>query len=327
VSMVIIRGNGKAFCAGGDIRALAQAALVKNAAVPRDFFGPEYVLVGKIFNYSKPYVALLDGITMGGGVGISIGSMFRVATEKLSFAMPETGIGFVTDVGASYFLTRLKGPNGVGLYLGLTGARLGAADALFTGVVTHFVNSAAIPELLTSLTSLNAPNSGTIENTIHKYTTSPGAPPLEKKTKLIEHCFGDAESVEDIIQRLESVQEAKYSFPDVAKDEAVEWAKNTLKTLKTRAPLSLKVVFELLKQGKRLDIRGALQLEYRIAMRLVIKTPTFYEGVRSVIIEKDNKPKWLPARLEDVEPTFVTSLFKKFDTEELRTLSVELYDL
>eukprot|EP00026_Physarum_polycephalum_P010168 Phypoly_transcript_10320.p1 GENE.Phypoly_transcript_10320~~Phypoly_transcript_10320.p1 ORF type:complete len:411 (+),score=37.58 Phypoly_transcript_10320:65-1297(+) len=325
VTMVIVRGIGKAFCAGGDIRALAQAARAKNAVVPRNFFGPEYILVDKIFKYPKPYIALLDGITMGGGVGISIGAMFRIATEKLLFAMPETGIGFVTDVGAGHFLTRLKGPKGVGLYLGLTGARIGAADCMYTGVASHFVKSENIPALVDALSSLAQPSKETIEKLLVRFQVPSGEPPLSKIGPLIEYCFGSASSVEDIMNKLDSISSKKFEIKGVTQEQAVTWANATTKTLNTRCPLSLKVVFKLLEHGKFLNIKGSLELEYRIVMRMVLTCPSFYEGVRAVIIDKDNKPVWQPSNLAGVTEEHLSSLFKEFSAQEISDFGPELF--
>jgi enoyl-CoA hydratase/carnithine racemase len=326
-AMVIIKGAGnKAFCAGGDIRALAYAARDKDSSIPRNFFGPEYKLVATIFKYPKPYVAILNGITMGGGVGVSIGAAFRVATEKLVFAMPETGIGFVVDVGGSHFLPRLLGPPGLGMYLGLTGARLGPGDCVLSGIATHFVKSENVENVMKQLKELEHPTKEKIAEVLTHYKADHGAAPVFSKGPLISYCFDATTSIEDIIERLEKIADG--SIPNevrsLGEKIAQDWAEGVLKTLASKSPLSLKVVYFLLKKGVSLDIEATLELEYRIAMRMVMKTKEFYEGVRSVIIEKDNKPKWTFKSLAEVDDKYVHSLFEPFSAEEVRELGPEL---
>ncbi|XP_054725459.1 3-hydroxyisobutyryl-CoA hydrolase, mitochondrial [Anastrepha obliqua] len=297
-SMVIIKGAGeKAFCAGGDVRSIVEAGPTEES---KAFFREEYTLNALIGNYIIPYIALIDGITMGGGVGLSVHGKYRVATERTLFAMPETAIGLFPDVGGSYFLPRLEGK--LGLFLGLTGFRLKGDDVLKAGIATHYCESTKLEDLQNEL--LNCKDTDTVPDILEKYNT-----PSKKDFILngvmdkINKCF-TAESVEEIVQNLKS--------------DGSEWANTTLETLGKVSPLSLKVTFRELELGSKLLLPQCLKMEYRMVVRH-LEDSDFKEGVRALLIEKDQKPKWNPPTLEAVTEERVDWFFRKLpDTEELK---------
>lgn len=298
VHCVVIEGAGdKAFCAGGDVRRLWDAGNAGETAYFKAFFGEEYRLNRLIKTFPKPYVALIDGITMGGGVGVSVHGTHRVATEGTVFAMPETGIGMLPDVGGTYFLPRL--PGRIGLYLALTGARMKAADCCYTGVATHFVPRERRDDLMRALTS--AESSVKTADDMHTAVTyvldmfheDPGAAPLERHREAIDRCFS-AGSVDEIFTNLEK--------------EEGEWAERTLEALRTKSPTALRVAFRQMQVGAQLDFDRCMQIEYRLAQRIV-GSHDFMEGVRAVIVDKDNAPAWEPATVEAVDPGTVDAMF------------------
>ncbi len=283
VDAVVVRGTGeRAFCAGGDVRAIWQAGK-DGDPLTRDFFRAEYRLNRRIKVFAKPYVALIDGITMGGGVGVSVHGSHRVATERTLFAMPETRIGLFPDVGASHFLPRLEGK--LGLYLGLTGARLRAADALYAGVATHYVDSARLPELEEAFAGGDV--------TLAGFTGDPGPAPLAEHRAAIDRCFAGA-TVEGIIGTLQ--------------DEGGEWATTALKALRAASPTSLKITVEELRRGAKLDFDGSMSMEFRLSQACLARHDS-YEGIRAAVIDKDNAPDWQPANLTDVSAELVAAHF------------------
>lgn len=298
VHCVVIEGAGdKAFCAGGDIRKLYDAGKAGDKAFLSAFFGEEYRLNRLIKMFPKPYVALMDGITMGGGVGVSVHGSHRVCSERTVFAMPETGIGMLPDVGGTYFLPRL--PGATGMYLALTGARMRAADCLYTGVATHFVPHERHKEVLAALCEAER-NATTHEDmqtavtcVLDMFYEEPGAAPLAVQRDAVKRCFSGG-SVEEILKNLQ--------------DEGGEWAENTLATLHTKSPTALRVAFRQMQVGAQLDFDRCMQIEYRLSQRLA-GSPDFLEGVRAVIIDKDNAPQWNPSTLADVDPAGVDALF------------------
>ncbi|MFI5021166.1 MAG: enoyl-CoA hydratase/isomerase family protein [Alphaproteobacteria bacterium] len=284
VAAVVIRGAGeRAFCAGGDIRALYDSRAEGNRAYRAEFYREEYTQNRRIFRLSKPYVALVDGIAMGGGVGLSVHGSHRVATERTLFAMPETGIGLFPDVGASYFLPRL--PGALGMYLGLTGARLKTADCLYTGIATHYVPSAELPALVEALAAADLRRGkAAVDALLASFAQDPGTAALAEHRAAIDRCFG-AESVEAIIAALEG--------------EATPWAKETLAVLAAKSPTSLKLTFRALEEGTALDFEEAMIMEYRLC-QYCMDGHDFFEGVRAVIIDKRAAPKWEPPTLAAV---------------------------
>ncbi|HYD65084.1 enoyl-CoA hydratase/isomerase family protein [Azospirillum sp.] len=289
VATVVIEGAGeKAFCAGGDIRALYDAASAGDIAFLADFYREEYRLNRRIKTYAKPYVALIDGITMGGGVGLSVHGRYRVATERTLFAMPETGIGFFPDVGGTFFLPRCPGK--IGLYLGLTGARLKAADMLYTGIATHHVPSSAIEDLKAALADITdaADADLQVQAVLARFHQDPGPAPLAAKRTLIDRLFaGDS---------LDAVLSALEADPD-------PWAAETLKTIRTKSPYALAVTFRQLRDGAGLDFDQAMALEFTLGLH-VAAAPDFREGVRAVIVDKDNAPQWQPPGALSVDEAF-----------------------
>jgi enoyl-CoA hydratase len=287
IKMVAIRGAGdRAFCAGGDIRAVHQAVVSgdsdEGAALLRD----EYRMNAAIGSYPKPYIALLHGITMGGGAGISVHGVIRLADASLAFAMPETGIGFIPDVGSSYFLSRI--PDEIGTYLGLTGNRIGLEDSLETGLVTHAVANTDFEAVIEQLSQGEM-----VEKAIAPFVrkTKPGL--LREHRRRIATIFSAA-SVEAILERLDR--------------DGSDFARETAQVIRTRSPTSLKLVLRQLREARQLDLRHCLAMEFRLAVR-VMKMPDFREGVRAALVDKDRNPKWQPPSLAgvgEIEPFFAS---------------------
>lgn len=287
VRAVLIKGAGeRAFCAGGDVRAI-WAAGKAGGSLTADFFLGEYRMNRRVKVFPKPYIALIDGVTMGGGVGISIHGSRRVATERTLFAMPETGIGLFPDVGATYVLPRLAG--GLGLYLGLTGARLKSADAVYAGIATHYVPADKLDALEDMLAG-----AADVEAALDALSADPGHAPLAEHREAIDRCFTKG-SVEAVVDALAA--------------EPGAWAAKTRDHLLTRcSPTSLKVTFEALRRGVTLDFDRAMMMEYRLS-QACMAGHEFYEGIRALIIEKDNAPAWRPATLAGVTPDIVEAHF------------------
>jgi enoyl-CoA hydratase len=288
IAAVVVRGAGeRAFCAGGDIRRLSEAAQAGDDYAFR-FWHDEYRLNALISHYAKPYLALIDGIAMGGGVGLSVHGRYRVVSEHALFAMPETGIGFFPDVGGSYFLPRCPGQSG--LYLGLTGHRLKAADMLYAGIATHFVPRARLPALDAALSA--TPEE--IESVLARFAEDPGAAYLPSHQAEIDDLFGRP-GLEAILAALAASE--------------TEFARHVSETLARKSPTSLALAFREIRAGAALDIGDCLRMEWRMASHAPGHLPDFHEGVRAVIIEKHNKPSWSPARLADVDPASLDAFF------------------
>tara|TARA_R110000868_G_scaffold201977_3_gene449518 strand:+ start:8761 stop:9801 length:1041 start_codon:yes stop_codon:yes gene_type:complete len=294
VKLVIIEAVGeRAFCAGGDIRALHDWGKVGDRNVI-DFYREEYRLNVYIKNYPKPYIALMGGIDMGGGVGISVNGSHRVASERLTFAMPETGIGLFPDVGGTFFLPRCPGE--IGMFLGLTGERLKAADAIHAGIADVFVpseNFAALKSRLAAGDSFDAALKG--------LSGDAGEASLGTKRAQIDKHFSFG-SVAEIIASLQA--------------DASEWATKVAGVLATKSPLSLLVAYRQIRTGASLSFEEAMRLEFRLTNRFM-RGHDFYEGVRAIIIDKDQSPKWEPATLEDVSAVEVDGYFASLGSEEL----------
>ena len=288
VKAVLIDHSGpRGFCAGGDIRMLAESG-AGDGAQARAFFFTEYRLNHLLFTYPKPVVALMDGVTMGGGVGLAMPSRFRVATERTTFAMPETGIGLFPDVGGGWFLPRLPGKSG--LWLALTGARIKGADCLSLGVATHHVASADLADLKAAL--LAAPDA--LEQVLADAGSGPRPAPIAEHRAAMDRLFG-GDSVEAILR-------------DLAGDGG-DWASAQLQALAGKSPQTLKVAFRQLQLGAEASsFAENMAMEYRIGAR-VVQRHDFLEGVRAVIIDKDNSPVWRPARVEDVDDDLIDQIF------------------
>lgn len=295
IRTVAIRGAGeRAFCAGGDIRALYESG---KAGTPYalDFYRDEYRLNATIKHFPKPYLALLHGIVMGGGVGVSVHGTHRVASETTMFAMPETGIGLFPDVGGSYFLPRL--PGAIGMYVALTGERLNAADSIYSGVATHFVPAALIEPLLAALEGGADP-----DLVLRSFAEKPPDAPLANIRESIDRFFS-ANSLDGILAGLD--------------DDGSEWASAIAAIIRKKSPTSLKVTFRQVREGGHLGFDDGMRMEYRMVNRIVAGHD-FYEGVRAAIIEKDNAPKWRPADLTDVTTQAVDAYFAPLSGGDLQ---------
>jgi enoyl-CoA hydratase len=286
VGCVVIRGAGdRAFCAGADIRALRQSGL-DGTTYAIDFLREEYLLNAAIKHYPKPYIALIRGICMGGGMGLSVHSDYRIASSSAVFAMPETAIGFFPDVGGSYFLSRCPGE--LGLYLGLTGDRLNARDAIYARLATHWIPSEEWPVLMEALASGDDPN-----DLFSEMGRRPQNSPLSERRTKIDRIFGTT-SVEDVLTLLD-------------RDEK-EWSHETAALMRSRSPTSLKIAYGQIRNGSQLSFDECMKMEFRIAHR-ILKGHDFYEGVRAVIVDKDNAPQWLPASLAEITDADIQAYF------------------
>uniref|UniRef100_A0A7N6APQ4 3-hydroxyisobutyryl-CoA hydrolase n=1 Tax=Anabas testudineus TaxID=64144 RepID=A0A7N6APQ4_ANATE len=274
--IIIIKGvGGKAFCAGGDIRAVTEAGKLGDS-LAQDFFREEYILNNAIGTCRKPYIALIDGITMGGGVGLSVHGRFRVATEKTLFAMPETAIGLFPDVGGGHFLPRLRGK--LGLFLALTGFRLKGRDVQRAGVATHFVESKKIPDL---------------------------------ERELVELKSSSAENVSRVLDSYQNQVRILRPVPTL-----------TIQTYKPKqilskmSPTSLKITYKQLQAGASLSLQDVLVMEYRLS-QACMRGRDFYEGVRAVLVDRDQNPKWNPSTLEEVSDQSVDQCFSSLGEKDL----------
>ncbi len=282
-AVVLDSTSDRAFCAGGDIRAIRTAALAGDGATIERFFTAEYALNAAIAEYPKPYVALIDGICMGGGIGVSVHGTMRVTTERGLFAMPETAIGMFPDVGATFVLPRLHGA--LGMFLGLTGTRLAGGDAVHAGLATHFVPAAALPALRAALVEQGAA-------AVSRHAVPPPPFTLAPHLSMIARCFS-AGSVAEILTRLAA--------------EPGEAARDTLATLRGLSPAALCWSHAALTRGAGLDLRTALTKELALT-RHVTRHPDFAEGVRAMVVDKDRAPRWTPATVEQVDAGAIAAM-------------------
>ena len=293
-AVLIDHAGERGFCAGGDIRMLAESGQGDGSAA-REFFFIEYRLNDLLFNYPKPVVAVMDGVTMGGGVGLSMPAKYRIATERTTFAMPETGIGLFPDVGGGWFLPKLR--DHAGLWLALTGARIKAADCFALEIATHVVASASIADLKAAIIA----DPRHIPTALAPFETDPGSPPVAAHLAEIDRLFS-APTVEAIVAGLEA--------------DGSEWAKAQLATMATKSPQTMKVAFRQLKLGGRAKLfADNMAMEYRIGARVVHKHD-FIEGVRAVIVDKDNAPKWNPPTLEGVSEADLDPIFAPLPADQ-----------
>lgn len=308
VRAVVIRGAGdRAFCAGGDVRAIYDAGKAMkegsgDGALTRDFFREEYRVNRRIHRFPKPYLALLDGITMGGGVGLSVHGSYRITTERTLFSMPETAIGLFPDVGGTWFLPRCPGETGT--YVALTGTRLHAADIHYLGIGTYHVPSGRIDDAVADLAAadLGGADSGReIDRVLARHAVAAGDPPLAGHRAAIDRCFG-FDTIEEILAALEH--------------EGTDWAKSTLEILGQVSPTSLKVTLRQIRSGKTLDFDDAMKMEYRLSQGFM-RGHDFYEGIRAALIDKDRSPKWRPADLAAVGEGEVEGHFAPLGANEL----------
>ncbi|MFA5960092.1 MAG: enoyl-CoA hydratase/isomerase family protein [Tatlockia sp.] len=284
-AVVITSANSKAFCAGGDVRWLYEAGLAKNR-LQTEFFKQEYQLNYLIHRYSKPYIALLDGITMGGGVGISLHGSHPVATERFVFAMPETSIGFFPDIGASYLLARC--PDALGIYLGLTGNRLNAQEAKALGLVNEMISSDSKGALLQELVT----GKKSIDQCLKKYAVRESIEIPHKA--LLERCFSHS-SIEAIFTALEA--------------EDSPFAQSLKQDLEKKSPLSLKITLMAIQKAKQSSMAECVKTDYCLVKHFM-KDRDFYEGVRALLIDKDKAPKWQPDSLAAVTTSQLAEYFE-----------------
>jgi len=297
-AVMIDHAQGRGFCAGGDIAMLRDSALNDNGATGRRFFHDEYQLNHQLFTYPKPIIAFMDGVTMGGGVGIALPAKYRVATENTRFAMPETGIGLFPDVGGGWHLSRIGGR--LGQFLALTGARLDGAEAVWTGLATHYVPSEMLEDIKARIIERPGRISGILSEPVG---TRPPAKIEGNALKIAKHFASD--DYETILANLEK-----------AADEGDDWAQKERDRLGTKSPQTCMVALRQLATSQELDsFADNMAMEYRIASR-VITRPDFAEGVRAVIVDKTNDPKWDPPTPEGVSEELLDSIFAPLPPEE-----------
>ncbi|HEY9330622.1 MAG TPA: enoyl-CoA hydratase/isomerase family protein [Streptomyces sp.] len=298
VVAVLLTGVGeRGLCAGGDIRSIRDDALA-GGRTSLAFWRDEYRLNARIARFPKPYVALMDGIVMGGGVGVSAHGSLRLVTERSRIAMPETGIGFVPDVGGTYLLG--AAPGELGLHLALTGDTVGAADALLCGLADHFVPSEDLPALLTSLDTCATPEA--VVATVGRYAGTTPAGELPAHREWIDACY-TADTVEEIVERLDGC--------------GVPAAKQAAATILAKSPTALKVTLAAVRRARRLNsLEEALDQEYRVSAT-AFGGPDLVEGVRAQIIDKDRNPRWSPAELDGVTDEDVARHFAPLGDGEL----------
>lgn len=296
-SVLIDHAGERGFCAGGDIRMIAESG-AGDASEAKAFFLAEYRLNTLMFDYPKPITAIVDGIVMGGGVGISEPAEVRIATERTTYAMPETGIGLFPDVGGGWFLPRLPGQTGV--WIALTGARLKAADTVFLGIHTHYLPTDAL-EAFKAILATDPAHPADIADGLED---DAGEAPIEAHLDAIDRLFA-FDTVEEIFAAL--------------KADGSDWARQQLDILKTKSPQSLKVSLRQIRTGATLDsFADNMAMEYALGGR-VVRTQDFQEGVRAVIVDKDNAPKWSPATLDGVTEADLDALFAPLPDDEAFT--------
>ena len=296
-AVLLDHAEGRGFCAGGDIRMLAESG-AKDGADARAFFHVEYRLNERLFTYVKPTVAFMDGITMGGGVGLSLPCTYRVATETTRLAMPETGIGLFPDVGGGWYLSRL--PGRTGQFLALTGARIDGAECLFLGLATHYVPSHALDEVKAKI----AADPSALEAILDAFSDEPPPARIEANLEAIDRLFA-SDRLEEIFAALEA--------------DGSDWALKELATLRTKSPQTMKVALRLLKEGAEMhSFADEMRQEYVVGAH-VVQRHDFLEGVRAVIVDKDNAPKWNPAAPEEVTEHMLDTIFAPLPDEEAWT--------
>lgn len=303
VSIVLVQHleDSRGFCAGGDIRMLAESG-ASDGVEARAFFATEYKMNAAIKSFPKPYVSIMDGVTMGGGVGLSVHGSHRIATERTLFAMPETGIGLFPDVGGGWFLPRLRGE--LGTWLALTGARLKGADVAAARIATHYIPSELVPNLVGQLLEADYASGAAemVGEVLKMLTHAVPAGSFEENIAAIDACFAsnDAEAIVSALQ-----------------NSSDKWANKQAETIKSKSPETVKVALRQLREGARCEtFEDNMRMEYRIGWRKVCSSD-FLEGVRAVIIDKDQSPKWGHASLSDVADDHVDQYFAPLGDDEL----------
>ncbi|CAH2060153.1 unnamed protein product [Thlaspi arvense] len=309
VKLVILKGQGRAFCAGGDVPLVVRDIVQGKWRLGADFFSDEYILNYVMATYSKPQVSILNGIVMGGGAGVSIHGRFRIATEKTVFAMPEAELGLFPDVGASYFLSRL--PGFFGEYVGLTGARLDGAEMLACGLATHFVPSARLAALEEDLCRVSSSDPTFVSTILNAYAQHPH---LKQQSayhrqvlEVIDKCFS-RRTVEEILSALEKE----------ATQEPNDWISKAIRAMKKASPASLKIGLRSIREGRYQGVGQCLIREYRMVCHVMKGdiSKDFVEGCRAILIDKDRNPKWKPRSLDEMKDNMVEQYFKRVEGEE-----------
>ncbi|WP_029006059.1 enoyl-CoA hydratase/isomerase family protein [Azorhizobium doebereinerae] len=299
VSRIVLKAAGeRAFCAGGDVRQIHDLGRAGRQAEALEFWREEYVLNHLIGTYPKPFISLIDGICMGGGFGLSAHGTYRVGGDRYLFAMPEVNIGLFPDVGGTYVLPRL--PKASGTYLAFTGNRIKTADGLHVGLLTHAVPSAALPDLEAALCA-----GGDVAATLAAHAADPGPAPLLAREAFIADMFTPG-SPFVVLAALDAVAGQGGAEADFARETAAG--------LRAKSPTSLSIAAEQMRRGPGLDLGLALKAEFRVVTR-VAHGHDFYEGVRALLVDKDNTPHWQPPRLEDVDPAAIAAYFDPISDE------------
>lgn len=301
VAHVVLRSaNERAFCVGGDIRAMHDLGRAGQKEVARDFWRDEYALNYFISRYPKPFVSLVDGLCFGGGFGVSGHGRYRVAGERLGFAMPEVAIGLFPDVGGTFVLPRLMGWSGT--FLAMTGARIGMPDAMAVGLYTHHIPTERWPDLVEALAA--GDEMGPL---LDRFAVVPSAPALAPLYAEIDRIFAGG-SVGAVLAALDHAARGTGTIAEFAALQAA--------TLRRASPTSVHIAFEQMRRGLQHDLAGCLRLEFRVVTR-ILDGHDFYEGVRAVLIDKDQSPKWRPDRLEAVDPAAIAAMFDQPLPDEL----------
>lgn len=299
-SHIIVKGEGKFFSAGGDVKIV----IASDIHGVKDIFAHQLKGFEVVSTYKKPFIALMHGVTMGGVSPLSIAGKYRVATENTVYAMPETAIGFFNDAGASYFLGRLS--NNVGVFLGMTGHRLTGVDMLKTGLATHYVQSERLSDLEKSL--IECKNEDEIKLALAKHSSDVTPTEFDDIVPKIDRTF-DGDTVEEIYGNLHL--------------EGSDWAMKTIRVLNKMSPTSLKVTHRSITNGRNLSLEDCLRTEFRLAINHVFLDSDFKEGTRAVLVDKDNNPKWNPAKIQDVTPEIVDKFFQPIPGGEAEDLKFE----
>uniref|UniRef100_A0A0D6R4V3 3-hydroxyisobutyryl-CoA hydrolase n=1 Tax=Araucaria cunninghamii TaxID=56994 RepID=A0A0D6R4V3_ARACU len=301
--IVIIKGIGRAFSAGGDLRMFYEGKADESWI---EVVYRMYWLLYHLHSYKKTLVALVHGLAIGGGASFAVPAKFVVVTENTAFATPEAGFGFHTDCSFSYVLSHL--PGHLGEYLALTGARLNGAEMIATGLATHYVPNKNLIDLEKRLITLNSGDHDAVKGTIEEFSiqVQPGEKSILQNLPLVDKCFSK-DTIEEIIE----------SFVAESNTEGNEWIKETIKTLKRSSPTSLKIILQSIRKGRKQTLSECLKKEFRLtinALRGLISND-IYEGIRAIMIEKDNSPKWNPLSLNEITEEKLDLIFKPFEDE------------
>lgn len=303
VKLIIIKGAGRAFCAGGDLRLFYRHGKQDDGLCPKVVY-KKFWLDVHLHSYKKPMVALLHGLVMGGGAGLTMSCQFKIVTEKTVFSMPEAAIGYHTDVGASYFLSHL--PGYFGEYLALTGARIDGAEMVFCGLATHFVQSERLQELEECLMNIDPLDEAAVSAVVHKY-----ASPVKLGEKSVLHSL---EKLNNIFCK-ESVEEILDALIKESSSSSSDWIKESIKVLKRSSPAGVKMTFRSVREGRDQSFAECMRREFRLTINTLsgLISNDLYEGIRAIVIDKDNVPKWNPTTFVDVTQESLHLLFQDFE--------------